>query len=90
MYQVLKSHTLHTHPVFSDENVPCYVEDEGVKVAGVECQGVVIVKAVDFYVSQAHLIVGKNGVRVDWVGGNDWDQIWKERHTWGYYAVSYI
>lgn len=64
-YQVLKSHILHTHPVFSDENVPCYVEDEGVEVAGVECQGVVVVKAVDFYVSQAHLIVGKNGVRVD-------------------------
>lgn len=49
----------------SDEDVPCYVEDEGVEVAGVEGQGVVVVEAIDLCVSQAHLIVGKNGVRVD-------------------------
>lgn len=59
----------------SDEDVPCYVEDEGVEVSGVERQGVVVVEAIDLYVSQAHLIVGKNGVRVDGVGGYDWDQI---------------
>lgn len=59
----------------SDEDVPCYVEDEGVEVSGVESQGVVIVEAIDLCVSQAHLIVGKNGVRVDWVGGYDRDQI---------------
>lgn len=59
----------------SDEDVPCYVEDEGVEVSGVERQGVVVVEAIDLYVSQAHLIVGKNGVRVDRVGGYDWDQI---------------
>lgn len=49
----------------TDEDVAGYVEDEGVEVAGVERQGVVIVEAIDLYVSQAHLIVGKNGVRVD-------------------------
>lgn len=48
-----------------DEDIPCYVEDERVKVTGVEGQGVVVVEAVDLYVPQAHLIVGKDGVRVD-------------------------
>lgn len=56
---------LHTHSVVRDEKIPCYVEDEGVEVSGVEGQGVVVVEAVDLYVSQAHLIVGKDGVRVD-------------------------
>lgn len=54
-----------THPVFCDEDVPRYVENEGVEVAGVEGQGVVIVEAVDLCVAQAHLVVGKNGVGVD-------------------------
>lgn len=45
------STSAHTHPVVSDENVPRYVEDEGVEVAGVKRQGVVIVKAVDLSVS---------------------------------------
>lgn len=49
----------------SDENVACYVEDEGVEVPGVERQGVVIVEAIDLCVPQAHLIVCKNGVRVN-------------------------
>lgn len=66
---------MHTHPVVGDEDVPGYVEDESVEVSGVEGQGVVVVEAIDLYVSQAHLIVGKNGVRVDWVGGYDWNQI---------------
>ncbi len=48
-----------------DEDVPRYVEDEGVEVSGVEGQRVVVVEAVDLDVSQAHLIVGKNGVGVD-------------------------
>lgn len=56
---------LHTHSVVRDEKIPCYVEDKSVEVSGVEGQGVVVVKAVDLYVSQAHLIVGKDGVRVD-------------------------
>lgn len=46
-------------------------------MSGVKCQSVVIVKAIDLYVSQAHLIVGKNGVGIH--RGNDWDQIWKEQ-----------
>lgn len=56
-----------------DEDVPCYVEDEGVKVAGVKRQRVVIVEAVDLDVSQAHLIVGKDGVWVYGVGAYGWD-----------------
>lgn len=48
-----------------DEDIPRDVEDESVQVTGVERQGVVVVEAVDLDVSQAHLIVGKNGVRVD-------------------------
>ena len=59
----------------SDENIPCYVEDQGVEVPGIKRQGVVIVEAIDLCVSEAHLIVGKNGVRVDCIGGNGWDQI---------------
>lgn len=55
----------HTYPVFSDKDVPCYVEDEGVEVAGVKGQGVIIVEAIDLYVSEAHLVVGKDGVGVD-------------------------
>lgn len=55
--------------MFSDEDVPCYVEDEGVEMAGVERQGVVIVEPVDLNVSKAHLIVGKNSVGVDRVSG---------------------
>lgn len=66
---------LRTHIVVCDENVPRYVEDQGVQVPGVESQGVVIVEAVDLGVSEAHLIVCKNGVRVDGVGENGWDQI---------------
>lgn len=65
----------HTHPVLSDEDVPCYVEDEGVEVTGVKRQGVIIVKAIDLCVSEAHLIVGEDGVRVDRVCGYDRDQI---------------
>lgn len=48
-----------------DENVPGHIEDKGVEVAGVEGQGVVIVKAIDLNVLQAHLIVGKYCVWVD-------------------------
>lgn len=58
----------------SYENVPGYVEDHCVEMAGVERQGVVIVEAVDLCVSQAHLVVGKNGVGVDRVGGDGWSQ----------------
>lgn len=54
-----------THPVVCDENVPGHIEDKGVEVAGVEGQGVVIVKAIDLNVLQAHLIVGKYCVWVD-------------------------
>lgn len=61
--------------MIGDEDVPCYVEDERVEVAGVERQGVVIVKAVNLCVPQAHLIVSKYGVGVDRVGGHEWDQI---------------
>lgn len=59
----------------SDEDVPCYVEDESVEMAGVECQSVVVVEPVDLYVSQTHLIVGKNCVWVDRVGSYNGDQI---------------
>lgn len=55
--------------MFGYEDVPCYVKDEGVEMAGIKRQGVVIVEAVDLYVSQAHLVVGKYGVRVHGVGG---------------------
>lgn len=54
-----------THSVVGDEDIPCYVEDESVKVTGVKGQGVVVVEAVDLYVPQAHLVVGKDGVGVD-------------------------
>lgn len=60
MFEVLRK-----YPVVSDEKIPRYVEDESVEVAGVEGQGVVVVKAVDLDVSQAHFIVGKDGVGVD-------------------------
>lgn len=63
--QISDRYTPATNPVFSDENVPGYVEDQGVEVAGVECQGVIIVEAIDLYVSQAHFVVGKNGIWVD-------------------------
>lgn len=64
-----------THSVVRDEDIPRYVEDESVQVTGVERQGVVIVEAVDIDVSQAHLVVGKNVVRVDQVVGYDWDHV---------------
>ena len=48
-----------------DQEVSCYIEDEGVEVVGVESQRVVIVKPVNLYVSEAHFVVGKNSVRVD-------------------------
>lgn len=58
-----------------DEDVPCHVEDEGVQVTGVKGQGVVIVKAIDLYVSKAHLVVGKDCVGVDRVRGYQLAQI---------------
>lgn len=56
---------LEMYPVVRDEEIPRDVEDERVEVAGVEGQGVVVVKAVDLDVSQTHLIIGKDGVGVD-------------------------
>lgn len=51
-----------TYPVLLNEDVPGDVENEGVKMTGVESQSVVIIKAVDLNVLQAHLIIGKDGV----------------------------
>lgn len=47
-----------------DENISSNVEDQSVKMAGVKGQGVVVVEAVDLDVLQAHLVVGKNAVRI--------------------------
>lgn len=66
---------LQSHPVVGDEEIPRYVEDERVEVSGVEGQRVVVVETVDLDVAKAHLIVGKDGVGVDRVGGDDWEQI---------------
>lgn len=66
---------LQSHPVVGDEEIPCNVEDESVEVSGVEGQRVVVVETVDLDVAKAHLIVGKDGVGVDRVGGDDWEQI---------------
>lgn len=66
---------LQSHPVVGDEEIPCDVEDERVEVSGVEGQRVVVVETVDLDVAKAHLIVGKDGVGVDRVGGDDWEQI---------------
>lgn len=70
---------LQSHPVVGDEEIPCDVEDERVEVSGVEGQRVVVVEAVDLDVAQAHLIVGKDGVGVDRVGGDGWEQICERR-----------
>lgn len=56
-----------------DENMSSHVEDQGVEVAGVKGQGVVVVEAIDLNVLQAHLVVGKNGVRIHKVVGDGWD-----------------
>lgn len=66
---------LQSHPVVGDEDVPCDVEDERVEVSGVEGQRVVVVETVDLDVAKAHLIVGKDGVGVDRVGGDDREQV---------------
>lgn len=65
---------LRSHPVVGDEEVPGDVEDERVQVPGVEGQCVVIVESVDLGVTQAHLVVGEDGVRVHRAGGDGWDQ----------------
>lgn len=70
----MNSHSL-TYSVLGDQDVSCYVEDKVVQLAGVEGQGVVVVEAVDLDVLQAHLVVCKDGVRVDRVVGHDWDHI---------------
>lgn len=59
--------------MLGDEDVSCYVEDEGVQLTGVEGQGVVVVEAVDLDVPQAHLVVGEDGVGVDRVVAHDRD-----------------
>lgn len=56
--------------MLGDEDVSCDVEDEIVELAGIKSQRVIIVEAVDLDVSQAHLVVGKNGVRVDRARGH--------------------
>ncbi len=47
-----------------DEDVSGDVEYDCVKVTGVECQCVIIVKAIDLSVLQTHLIISKDGVWV--------------------------
>lgn len=56
--------------MLGDEDVSCDVEDEIVELARIKSQRVVIVEAVDLDVSQAHLVVGKNGVWVDRARGH--------------------
>lgn len=65
--------------MLGDEDVSCYVEDERVELAGVKGQGVVIVEAIDLYVAQAHLVIGKNGVGVNRASGHNWDHKYEER-----------
>lgn len=67
--------------MLGDEDVSCDVEDECVELAGIKRQRVVIVEAVDLDVSQAHLVVGKNGVRVNTAGGHNWDHKQEDRTT---------
>lgn len=53
-----------------DEDVPGDAEYERVQAAGVKRQRVVVVKAVDFYVLETHLIVGEDRVGIDSVAQN--------------------
>lgn len=57
-----------------DEEVSGSVVDHSVKGIGVEGQGVVIVKPIDLYIVQTHLIIGKDSVGVHTVLGYHWDQ----------------
>ena len=58
-----------------DQEVPGYIEDEGVELVGVESQRVVVVKPINLYVSEAHFVVGKNSVRVDRVFAYSRDRV---------------
>lgn len=65
---------LRPYPVFVDEKVPGSVEDECVEVLGIEHQRVIVIKAIDLDVRQAHLIVGENGVWIQQVVHDGWNQ----------------
>lgn len=56
-----------------DENISSYIEDQSVEMAGVKGQRVVVVEAVDLDVLQAHLVIGKNGVRIHRVVWDGWN-----------------
>lgn len=47
-----------------DKNISSHIEDQSVEMFGVKGQGVVVIEAVDLDILQAHLVVGKNGVRI--------------------------
>ena len=53
---------LWSYPVFVDEKVPSSIKYQCVKVFWIKHQGVVIIKAIDFNVWQAHLVVWEDGV----------------------------
>lgn len=70
-----------THLEVLNEKAPGRVVDHRVESVRVQCQRVVVVKAVDVHFSQVDLIVGIDGRGVEGVTSTWWDQVWsREEH----------
>lgn len=65
---------LQPYPVLVDEKVPGSIEDKRVEVLGIEHQGVIVIKAIYLDVRQAHLIVRENGIWIQQVVHDGWNQ----------------